>query len=79
LEIEKLFILTVKNKFIGFFNIFLILFFLLTFDVIAGDYGDVYGAHPAANGMGNAVTATINNSASVYYNIAGLGRLSEGE
>lgn len=74
-----MFILTVKNKFIRFFNIFLILFFLLTFDVIAGDYGDVYGAHPAANGMGNAVTATINNSASVYYNIAGLGRLSEGE
>ena len=49
------------------------------YSLFAGDFGDVYGAHPAANGMGNAVTATVNNSSAVYYNVAGLGRLSEGD
>lgn len=44
--------------------------------ISAGSYGDVYGAHPAANGMGNAVNATSSGSAAVYYNVAGLGRLS---
>jgi hypothetical protein len=49
------------------------------YSILAGDFGDVYGAHPAANAMGNAVTATVNNSSAVYYNVAGLGRLSEGD
>jgi long-subunit fatty acid transport protein len=47
--------------------------------VYAGNYGDVYGAHAAANGMGNAVSSFVNNSSAVYYNVAGLGRISEGE
>ena len=57
------------------------LVFLVTggYSILAGDFGDVYGAHPAANAMGNAVTATVNNSSAVYYNVAGLGRLSEGD
>lgn len=45
----------------------------------AGSYGDIYGAHPAAAGMGSAVTAIVNNSSAVFYNPAGLGRLSEGD
>jgi hypothetical protein len=60
-------------------KIFLILLLTLNTYMYAGDYGDIYGAHPAANGMANAVTATVNNSSSVFYNVAGLGRLSEGE
>lgn len=53
--------------------------FVGSYSIDAGDFGDVYGAHPAANAMGNAVTATVNNSSAVYYNVAGLGRLSEGD
>ena len=60
-------------------ELFLILLLTLNTYMYAGDYGDIYGAHPAANGMANAVTATVNNSSSVFYNVAGLGRLSEGE
>ncbi|PJZ54410.1 OmpP1/FadL family transporter [Leptospira adleri] len=45
----------------------------------AGSYGDIYGAHPGAAGMGSAVTAIVNNSSAVFYNPAGLGRLSEGD
>ncbi|TGK28777.1 aromatic hydrocarbon degradation protein [Leptospira gomenensis] len=48
-------------------------------DLHAGSYGDIYGAHPAAAGMGSAVTAIVNNSSAVFYNPAGLGRLSEGD
>ncbi len=50
-----------------------------SYSLVAGDYGDVYGAHPAANAMGNAVVSTVNNSSAVFYNVAGLGRLSEGD
>ena len=60
-------------------SIIYIIFIIITNKIFPGDFGDIYGAHPAANGMGNAVTATVNNSSSVYYNVAGLGRLSEGE
>ena len=56
-----------------------LLFLFTNYTLLAGDYGDVYGAHPAAAGMGNAVTALVNNSSAVYYNVAGLGRLSEGD
>ncbi|MDV6237654.1 outer membrane protein transport protein [Leptospira ellisii] len=48
-------------------------------ELSAGSYGDIYGAHPAAAGMGSAVTAIVNNSSAVFYNPAGLGRLSEGD
>ncbi len=57
----------------------LLIILLVQIKLIAGDFGDVYGAHPAQNAMGNAVTATVNNSSSVFYNPAGLGRLSEGD
>ncbi len=67
----------IKNKESFILIYFTIFLFGLNLD--AGDYGDIYGAHPAANGMGNAVTATVNNTSSVYYNVAGLGRLSEGD
>jgi hypothetical protein len=56
-----------------------IFLFIAANPLFSGDFGDVYGAHPAANAMGNAVTATVNNSSAVYYNVAGLGRLSEGD
>ena len=45
----------------------------------SGNYSDIYGAHPAAGGMGNAVTSRVNDSSAVYYNVAGLGRLSRGD
>jgi hypothetical protein len=57
-------------------SIFLQIFIL---NLEAGDYGDIYGAHPAANGMANAVVSSVNNSSAVYYNVAGLGRLSDGD
>ena len=46
--------------------LFLVLLQTINTYMYAGDYGDIYGAHPAANGMANAVTATVNNSSSVY-------------
>ncbi|MCB1189751.1 MAG: outer membrane protein transport protein [Leptospiraceae bacterium] len=58
---------------------FLFIFFVIQVKINAGSYGDIYGAHPATYGMGNAVTATINNAAAPIYNIAGLGKLSEAE
>ncbi|MCG6169607.1 OmpP1/FadL family transporter [Leptospira sanjuanensis] len=48
-------------------------------EIKAGSYGDIYGAHPGPAGMGSAVTAIVNNSSAVFYNPAGLGRLSEGD
>lgn len=50
-----------------------------SFNLYASEFGDVYSAHPAAGGMGNAVTATVSNTSSVFYNVAGLGRLSEAD
>lgn len=40
----------------------------------ATSYGEIYGAHSRAVGMGNAVTAVVNDSSAVFYNPAGLGR-----
>ncbi|TGK61742.1 aromatic hydrocarbon degradation protein [Leptospira wolffii] len=54
-------------------------FILRTSDLSAGSYGDIYGAHPAASGMAGAVTATVNNSSAVFYNVAGLGRMNEAD
>lgn len=47
--------------------------------VYAGNFADVYGAHPYAAGMGGAVTAFINDSSAVFYNVAGLGAVSRSE
>ncbi|MDX1959141.1 MAG: aromatic hydrocarbon degradation protein [Leptospiraceae bacterium] len=61
-------------------KIFLSVVFLIYISNLeAGDYGDLYGAHPAANGVGNAVTATVNDSSSVFYNVAGLGKQNEAD
>jgi hypothetical protein len=58
----------------------IVLLFLTSFSYLfAGDYGDVYGAHPAANAMGNAVVSTVNDSSSVFYNVAGLGKQNSGD
>ncbi|MEM7183365.1 MAG: outer membrane protein transport protein [Spirochaetota bacterium] len=64
------------NKKILFLSIVSILY---SNQLYAGNYGDVYGAHARANGMGNAVSAIVNDSSAVFYNVAGLGRVSEGE
>lgn len=61
-------------RFILGFLLFLFIIYKQPLD--AGSYGDTYGAHPAANAMGNAVNATVSGSAAVFYNPAGLGRLS---
>ncbi|MCC5814704.1 MAG: outer membrane protein transport protein [Leptospira sp.] len=45
----------------------------------AGSYGDTYGAHPAANARGNAVNAVVSGSAAVFYNPAGLARISDSD
>ncbi len=59
----------IKNYFIKF--IYLIIF---SNELFSNSYGDIYGAHARANGMGNAVTAIVNDSSAVFYNPAGLGR-----
>lgn len=61
------------------FAIVLMGYVFRTTDLNAGSYGDIYGAHAAAAGMAGAVTATVNNSSAVFYNIAGLGRMNEGD
>ncbi|MCB1170515.1 MAG: aromatic hydrocarbon degradation protein [Leptospiraceae bacterium] len=52
---------------------------LLCSDAFAGNFADVYGAHPYGTGMGNAVSSFINDSSATYYNPAGLGLPSRGE
>ena len=39
---------------------------LLCSDAFAGNFADVYGAHPYATGMGNAVSSFINDSSATY-------------
>lgn len=48
-------------------------FFLIVESLNAGNYFDVYGAHPRANGMANAVVSFINDASATFYNPAGLG------
>lgn len=43
-------------------------------EILPTSYGEIYGAHARATGMGNAVTAVVNDSSAVFYNPAGLGR-----
>jgi long-subunit fatty acid transport protein len=43
---------------------------------LAASVADTYGLSPKAIGMGNAMTAHVNDWSSVYYNAAGLGRTS---
>lgn len=53
----------------------------LTPSVFAANIADTYGLSPKGMGMGNAMTAHVNDWSSVFYNIAGLGRtthLAEG-
>lgn len=52
---------------------------LLCTDAFAGNFADVYGAHPYATGMGNAVSSFINDSSATYYNPAGLGLPNRGD
>ncbi len=60
-------------------NLILLLFLVSFSYLFAGDYGDVYGTHPASNAMGNAVVSTVNDSSSVFYNVAGLGKQNSGD
>lgn len=60
-------------------SLHLIMGVIVPISLSAGEFGDIYGAHPAAAAMGGAVVSTVNDSSSVYYNVAGLGKLSEGE
>ena len=53
--------------------------FALCSELQAGNFADVYGAHPYAAGMGNAVSSFINDSSATYYNPAGLGLPSRGD
>lgn len=65
------------SNIVNFVSIFYLLVSVVPID--AGDYGDVYGAHPAANAMGNAVVSTVRDSSAVFYNVAGLGRMNYGD
>ncbi|MBI38877.1 MAG: aromatic hydrocarbon degradation protein [Leptospiraceae bacterium] len=51
---------------------------LLCPELVAGNFADVYGGHPYATGMGNAVSSFVNDSSATYYNVAGLGLPSRG-
>lgn len=59
----------IKNDFIKFS-----LLIFISNNIYSNSYGEIYGAHARANGMGNAVTAIVNDSSAVFYNPAGLGR-----
>ncbi len=54
----------------------LILTLISASSVFAASFADTYALSPKAMGMGNAMTAHVNDWSSVYYNIAGLGRTS---
>ena len=43
----------------------------------ASNYAFTFGCSPEGIGLGNAVTATVKDWSSVYYNIAGLGKTAE--
>ncbi|MGD9006263.1 MAG: outer membrane protein transport protein [Desulfobacteraceae bacterium] len=49
---------------------------ILSHSVFAATIADTYGLSPKGMGMGNAMTAHVNDWSSVYYNISGLGRTS---
>ncbi len=49
---------------------------ILTHSVFAATIADTYGLSPKGMGMGNAMTAHVNDWSSVFYNISGLGRTS---
>ncbi|MCB1178526.1 MAG: outer membrane protein transport protein [Leptospiraceae bacterium] len=68
-----------NNRVVNIWFLLTIFFLIVNSNLNAGDYGDVYGAHPAANAMGNAVVSTVSDSSSVFYNVAGLGRMSYGD
>ncbi|MFN3605477.1 MAG: OmpP1/FadL family transporter [Leptonema sp. (in: bacteria)] len=54
-------------------NKFFLIYFISKNILFAGNYFDVYGAHPRSNGMANAVVSFINDVSSIFYNPAGLG------
>jgi len=55
-------------------NIIYLLIIFISFSTLkAGNYFDVYGAHPRSNGMANAVSSFINDVSATFYNPAGLG------
>ncbi len=49
---------------------------ILTNSAFAATIADTYGLSPKGMGMGNAMTAHVNDWSSVFYNISGLGRTS---
>ena len=51
----------------------IITLFLFT-SLIYANFADTYGISAQEVSKGNAVTATVNNWSSVYYNMAGLGK-----
>lgn len=53
--------------------------FIFARPVFAGNFADVYGAHPYAAGMSGSVTSFVNDSSAVFYNVAGLGAVSRFE
>jgi hypothetical protein len=52
------------------------LFLLFNVNLFAANSADTYGFSPYGMSMGNAMSAIVNDSSSVWYNIAGLGRSS---
>ncbi|BCS95284.1 hypothetical protein DSLASN_09160 [Desulfoluna limicola] len=61
------------KKLLGFLGI---VFFSLAFTLpaMASSFGTTYGFSPRGMAMGNAMTAHTDDWASIYYNVAGLGR-----
>jgi long-chain fatty acid transport protein len=49
---------------------------ILTHSAFAATIADTYGLSTKGMGMGNAMTAHVNDWSSVYYNVSGLGRTS---
>ncbi len=65
-----------KNS--GFVSGLVCLFFAVSVNVFANDFAGTYGMSAKAIGMGNAVTSTVSDWSSVYYNISGLGKKPNG-
>jgi hypothetical protein len=66
--------LAVVAKALHVFTLATLMVFSFSAEVFANSFAETYGFSANGLSMGNAVTATVDDWSSVYYNIAGLGK-----